>query len=340
LARELQVSATTVSFILNGKAEEKRISKDLEKRVLDYIKETGYQPSVIAQSLRTGKSMIIGMLVEDISDTFFSSIARIVEMNAYKKGYKIFFSSTENETEKARSLIQIYRDRLVDGYIIAPSPGIEKDIQDLLDDGIPVVLFDRFFPELQTHNVVVDNLGGAFSAIEHFYSNGYRNIGFVTLESTQSQMNDRLKGYEKAIQTHGMPSFVLQVPYNLDENVSKVFIKQFLTYNPQLDAILFATNYLTIAGLKAMRELQLTVPNHMAAASFDDTPLFELLSPSITAIAQPVTEMSELVTEKLMTLIDGGKKKIKAGTETMPVNLIIRDSSARKVKANKRSSNI
>ncbi len=330
LSRELQVSASTVSFILNGKSEERRISKDLEKRVLDYIKETGFQPNMVAQSLRTGKSKIIGMLVEDISDTFFSCIARVIEINAYKKGYKIFFSSTENDTDKARALIRIYRDRQVDGYIIAPTPGIETDIQKLLDDGIPVVLFDRFFPDLPTHNIIVNNFGGAFDAIEHFYKNGYRNIGFVTLESTQSQMSDRLRGYKSAIETYKLPAFLLQTSYSLDEDVSKVHIKEFLSNHHQLDAILFATNYLTVAGLKALRELNLQVPANIGVASFDDNTLFALLSPSITAIAQPVHAISEQIMDKLMAMIEGGKKKPKMDIDTLPVQLNVRESSMKK----------
>ena len=140
MARELNLSATTISFVINGKAAEKRISNDVKERVLAYVKETGYQTNMVAKSLRTGKTKIIGMLVEDISDPFFSSIARVVEEKAYKLGYKIFNSSTENDTIRARDLIKVFRERQVDGYIIAPSPGIEEEIQQLVDDNFPVVL--------------------------------------------------------------------------------------------------------------------------------------------------------------------------------------------------------
>src|SRR5205823_12757554 len=124
----------------------------MEKKILNHVKKIGYQPNLVAKSLRTGKTKIIGMLVEYISDPFFASIAGVVEEKAYKHGYKIFYSSTENETKKAKALIQILRDRQVDGYIIAPPPGIEEDIQLLKADGFPVVLFDRYFPKLETNN--------------------------------------------------------------------------------------------------------------------------------------------------------------------------------------------
>jgi LacI family transcriptional regulator len=106
IARALDLSATTISFVLNGKAEEKKISEDVRKKVSDYIKKVGFQPNLIAKSLRTGKTNVIGMLVEDLSDPFFSSISRGVETIAYDHKYKIFFASTENDTEKTKALIK------------------------------------------------------------------------------------------------------------------------------------------------------------------------------------------------------------------------------------------
>src|ERR1044071_5908470 len=116
LAKQLGVSATTISFVINGKASEKGISEQLEERVRKHIQKVGYKPNLLAQSLRTGKSKIIGMMLEDISDPFFSEIARGVEINAYNHGYKIFYVSTENDTKKTKDLLQVFRDRQVDGY--------------------------------------------------------------------------------------------------------------------------------------------------------------------------------------------------------------------------------
>src|SRR5688500_5299223 len=110
IAKQLKVSATTVSFVLNGKANEKRISEDVTRRVLDFVEVVGYKPNQVAKSLRTGKTNIIGMLVEDISDPFFSSISRGIESIAYNHKYKIFFASTENDTEKTKALIKVFRE--------------------------------------------------------------------------------------------------------------------------------------------------------------------------------------------------------------------------------------
>jgi LacI family transcriptional regulator len=300
---------------------------------LAYVKETGYQTNMVAKSLRTGKTKIIGMLVEDISDPFFSSIARVVEEKAYKLGYKIFNSSTENDTIRARDLIKVFRERQVDGYIIAPSPGIEEEIQQLVDDNFPVVLFDRYFPGLPTHNIIIDNAGGAYEAMRHFVENGYRSIGFVTLDSTQVQMQERLNGYLRATSENSLQPFIQKVPYDtaLDKHDKIVEqVKAFLHKNPALDSILFATNYLAIAGLQALKDLNLTIPGNIAVIGFDDNTHFSLFSPSVTAVAQPVEEMSAKVMEQLMICIKDDNRKTKNTTIRLPTKLVIRESSLRR----------
>ena len=188
IATHLKVSTSTVSFVLNGKAEEMRISDAVADKIKKYAEEVSYRPNLIAKSLRTGKSKIIGMMVEDISDPFFAGIARGIERIAYQQGYKIFFASTENITSKAKELVKVFRERQVDAYIIAPPPEFSSEIQSLLVDGKPLVLFDRYYPELTTNNIIVDNYDGAFKATSYFHNEGCRYIGFITLDSDQWQM--------------------------------------------------------------------------------------------------------------------------------------------------------
>jgi LacI family transcriptional regulator len=333
IAKELKVSATTISFVLNDKAEEKRISEDVKKKVLDYVKQVGYRPNPIAKSLRTGKTNIIGMLVEDISDPFFSSIGRIIEDNLYKLGYKIFHSSTDNNTARAKDLLRMFRDRRVDGYIIAPSPGIEGDIQHLLNnEGKPVVLFDRFFPDLETINVVIDNEGGAYNAAKHLVENGFSNIAFVTLHSEQNQMSARLQGYIKAMHENNLQSYILKVPYDTDSKGLTKMIRSFIETNREINAVLFATNYLTVSGLKAISELNLKIPEDIGVTGFDDNTHFALFSPSITAIAQPIQEISEEVVKQLIAAPNNAEESNKRRTVVLPVKLVVRNSSVASVK--------
>jgi LacI family transcriptional regulator len=331
IAKQLNVSAATVSFVLNGKATEKRISEEMEQKVLKHVKQLGYRPNRVAKSLRTGKSKIIGMLVEGIADPFFSGIARIVEEQAYKLDYKIFYASTENEPKIAKDIIGAFRDTQVDGYIIVPPPGIEEDIQALMDDNLPVVLFDRYFPGLATCNIVVDNFDGVYQAMRHFVQHDYKNIAFVTIHSTQTQMRDRLNGYHQAINENGHAPLVKMISFDLKPDQEKITqeVKHFLEANPQIDAILFATNYLAISGLEALKQLGLLVPGDIAVIGFDDNTHFSLFSPSITAVAQPVQEISDQVMQQLMACLTGTEKAPEKKTIVLQTKLIIRESSQR-----------
>jgi LacI family transcriptional regulator len=329
IARQLKVSAATVSYVLNGKAEEKRISKALEKKIIDYADKQGYRPNMLAKSLRTGKSKVIAMLVEGIDDPFFSSISRIVEKGVSNLGYKIFFASTENDPRIARELIGAFRGAQVEGYIIAPPPGIEKTILSLMNEGIPVILFDRYYPKLKTLNVVVDNLGGAYQAVRHFMDAGYSHIGLVTLVSSQVQMVERLKGYKKALSEHARPSRVLKISFDLRREQRKMtsMIKEFIRKNPELDAILFATNYLAISGLEAINELKLSIPGDIAVIGFDDNTHFSLFKPAVTAVAQPVQRLSEEVVAQLMNSLNAQPANHKTRTIRLPTELVVRQSS-------------
>jgi LacI family transcriptional regulator len=290
------------------------------------VESIGYKPNPIAQTLRTGKSKIIGMLVEDISDPFFSGIGRIIENNLYELGYKIFYSSTDNNTARAKDALRMFRERHVDGYIIAPSPGIESDIQHILNnEGKPVVLFDRFFPGLETINVVIDNEGGAYTATKHLVKNGFSKVAFVTLHSEQNQMSGRLLGYIKAIDENRLQRCVLKLPYKSDSEGLTKMIRSFIETNNDINAVLFATNYLAVSGLKAISELGLKIPEDIGVTGFDDNTQFSLFSPSITAVAQPLEDIAKQIVQQLVNALNG--QEIKRKTTILPAVLIVRESS-------------
>ncbi|MVN92831.1 LacI family DNA-binding transcriptional regulator [Mucilaginibacter aquatilis] len=328
IAQQLGVSITTVSFILNGRAQEKRISEKLVKKVLDFVQEVNYKPSSLARSLRTGKTNIIGLMVEDISDPFFSAIARAIEAIAYQSGYKIIYCSTENATEKTRELIAMYNERHVDGYIIVPPEGVEQDIKLLLDTGKPVVLIDRYLPAIDTDFVVVDNEKSAYDATCHLIANGYKNIAFVTIDSLQPQMLDRLSGYEKAMQANGLPQLVKEIAYKSSEQAMQ-HIAAFIDRKKEVDAIFFATNYLCVSGLKATAGKGINIPQSIGVVSFDDYELFELYSPSITTVSQPTDKIAEHAINLLISRLKKAVSDKKFQKIILPTSLIVRKSSVR-----------
>ncbi|WP_343563404.1 substrate-binding domain-containing protein [Sphingobacterium sp.] len=324
IAKALGISVTTVSFILNDKAKEKRISEALTKRVLDYVKKVGYKPNELAKSLRTGKTKILGLIIEDISNPFFGNIARLIESKVYEQGYRIIYCSTNNDVEKAKELIQMFYDRQVDGFIITPSDGLEDTVKQLQQNNIPVVLFDRYFPNLETDYVGADNFQGAFDATSHLCQQAYKRIGFVSLYSDQTQMKERSEGYLKAMDNHKQQSFIQKVQMDASDDEAMESLKDFICEN-RLDAVLFSTNYLAISGLKASKKYSFAMP---AMIAFDDHTVFKLLEPSITVVSQPIKEIAENLINILLLRLQG---KIKATRKlVLPCELKIRESTKAK----------
>ncbi|MBB2143919.1 substrate-binding domain-containing protein [Pedobacter sp. LMG 31464] len=325
IALKANVSITTVSFIINGKAKEKSISDAVIKKVQQIIIDSGYKPNQIARSLRTGNSHIIGLIIEDISNSFFSRIARLIEDKAYKKGYKIIYSSTENNVEKAQDLINLFKSRNVDAYIISPIKGIEEDIQLLLNENKPVILFDRNLPELNTNYVGANHFAASYQAIESFIKQGKKNIALVTIDIDVQQIIERYEGYKKALIDYAIPvdeELVLKIPFNQPEVDTIKQIKQ-LFKAKKIDAVLFATNYLAISGLKVLKQINKKIDEHFAVIGYDDHEAFELHTPSVSTIQQPLEEIAETIIKLILNQLSS-KTKLPDQQIIIPAKLILR----------------
>jgi len=326
IAKEMGVSVTTVSFILNGKGPQMRISQSLTEQVKDFVRKKGYKQNQIAKSLATGKTMTIGLLVENISDVFFSEIAYYIGKLALKHGYKVIYGSTENDPEVTRGLLTFFQSRMVDGLIIAPPPGLQTEITELVEQNYPLVLFDRYYPELECNYVISDNYESTSRAIRYLISQGKKNIAFITTLSDQQQMLDRLNAYSDSINASGLDSMIKRVTYADEQDYLEVELKDFFSSNPQLDAVFFATHYLTLAGLKIIKDLDLKVPQQLAIASFDDLPVFDVVQQPISAIRQPVKQMCLHLMQTLLGLMNKKNDEQQAiKTLKVPSEFIIRE---------------
>ncbi|MBC8085200.1 MAG: LacI family DNA-binding transcriptional regulator [Hymenobacter sp.] len=331
IATHLDISIATVSLVLNGKAKQSRISDALAQRVLTYVGEVGYKPNQLAKSLRTGKTHVIGLIVEDISNPFFATVAWLIEKQAFARGYRIIYCSTDNDTEKTRELIAMFQERHVDGYIIVPSGGIEEEISAILREQTPLVLFDRYLPGLSANSIVVDGAKGTYDATQHLLEQGFRNVAFVTTNSVQTQMEARLEGYARAMAERGLAQRVMRVTVTKESATSIADIHAFIRDNRDCDAIIFSTNYLSIYGLEAISQLELRIPQDLAVVSYDDHDLFRLYTPAITVIAQPVESIAKNVIDLLLEeLRHPGDKGLARNQSIVLSNLlIIRKSSIR-----------
>lgn len=328
IAEALNTSSTTVSFILNGKAEEKHISAKLTKKVLDYVAEINYQPNQLAQSLRTGRSNILVFMVEDISNSFFSKLARVIEDIAYEKGYKVIFCSNENDDSRSVELINLFSLRQVDGFIIVPSPGIAPVVKKLVDQNIPVILLDRYFEDLNCNMVVINNKEASYEATLHLINNGYKDIAFITTDTLQTQMLARLEGYKQAVQEHGLEQQVLLIPFKDTHTAeSNALILNFLTNTQHKDAVFFATNYLTLKALETLKANAPELTETLGMVTFDDNEFFSVLTPTITAVSQPLWDMGNRLMELMLNLLNTKDETPAPQKIVLDAQLIVRNSS-------------
>lgn len=328
IAAALNISKSTVSFIVNGKAKEKRISDGLIERVLNYVSENKYKPSHLAKSLSTGKTMIIGLMVEKISDFFFAQMAYHIEELAYQNGYKIFYCSTDNDPEKTRELIQLFRDRNVDGYIITPPRGLENEVQSLIDDGFPVVLFDRFYHKVEASHVVLANFEASYMASNYLADSGYKRIAFVTLDSDQTQMEERKAGYEQAMAEHHLDCLIEKISYNSTPKETVNRLLGFFRQHKDIQAIYFSTNYLAFSGINAINQLGHRIPKDIAVVAFDDHQVFEYYEPTVTAVAQPIPELARQSIRILLNMLGKSPGERTIEKISVPAQFFVRRSTS------------
>lgn len=323
IAKHLKVSKSTVSLVINGKAEKSRISKALTERILDYIEEIGYKPNALAKSLATGKSRTIGLIVENIGDSYFGPIALYIEEYLRKYEYQVLYSSTMGDNKLAAEIVQTMLDKHVDGIILSPTDDIQEEVQRIITGGTPIVLFDRKIPGIDTNFVGTNNYEASSAAIQHLLEQGYSNIGMVTINSQQPQMQDRLRAYQTVLEQWGYKPQVCLTTFREKKDYGWKEILEWLENNPQLDALYFSTNYLCVMGIKAIQNLKRDPK--LAVIAFDDHEIFELLQPQISCIRQPLEKIAKSIVH---ILLDQLKDKNKAIVEDIIASeLQIRKSS-------------
>lgn len=305
IALKAGVSPSTVSSVLNGKAKHMRISDVVAARVKQIAEREGYQPNTTAVSLRTGRSKIIGLIVEDIANPFFSALARTIEDEAIKLGYRIVYCSTENDLERGNDLLTMLGQTHVDGFIITPVPGMEVKLNELHEQGRPMVFMDRFVESMKVPCVLIDNYDGVKKGMTYLIERGYKKVGYVSTNTSQVQMAARLSAYTDLVEERLLgSSAVTEVDFSTNRTTIKEQLKKFIISH-KLDAIFFATNYLGVIGLEIVNELEWKVPDQLAIVCFDDTDLFQLYPPGITAVRQPVQGIAEHSIKLLLEQMNG-----------------------------------
>ena len=331
IATRAGVSTALVSYVMNGKDKEGKVGKEMAITIKAIAKELNFKPHYLARSLRSGKSFTIGLVIADISNPFFANIARVVENEAKRFGYTVFYGSSDEDAETSFDLIDMLHNRSVDGFIIVPTENSQSKIRSLIEENIPFVLLDRFFPEIQTNYVSTNNYQSSFDACTHLLEMGYKNIGMLAIDSALHHMKERIRGYEDALDIHGIkrnPHWLRKVRQKEVGVKTREAIDDMLSTEQPVDAIIFCTYSLAVNSLKYINELGLKVPDQIAIVSFGQAELFDLYQCPITYIMQQMKELGKKAVEILIQKIENPDTPTQQ--VLMQASIIKRDSSRKK----------
>jgi LacI family transcriptional regulator len=332
IAQRLGVSKTLVSFVLNGRAREYRISDDICQKVLEVAKELNYMPNRIAQGLRTGKTHTIGLVIADIANPFFGKLGREIEQEASKHGYRVIFCNSDENAGKFAQQMAMLQQSSVDGYIISPPINSQEQIRSLVKNQVPLVLIDRYFPNIDTNYIGIDNLEAAYTATNHLINLGRKKIANITLNLELENMKERTDGYRKALLDRGIKvdeSLIKMLPFSHDNaDVDKAIRELVGNAGPfKADAILFSSSKIGVMGIESISSLELKIPDDIAVVSFDNVDAYKICVSPVTVVDQPLQEIGRKAVEILMNTIKIHRKgMIKTQRIKLKTNFIIRKS--------------
>jgi LacI family transcriptional regulator len=325
VARLAGVSTMTVSRVINDSGY---ISPETRARVNLAIAELGYMPNVLARQLRSRRTKTLALVLTDITNPFFTTIARGVEDAARAQGYAVMFCNTDEseaeETEYVRVLIQ----RRVDGVLLVPATESSESLQLLRENGLPLVVLDRRLLSGDADEVRTDSEAGAYLAVRHLIELGHRRIVVLTGRATVSSASDRAAGYRRALVEEGLAPNERDILFGeFTEASGYEMTRQILADEPRPTAVFAANNFIAFGALRALGEAGLRIPDDMSIAVFDDLPPGWVFDPFLTVVSQPAYEIGRQAAELMLERLAGNAP---AGHRTivLPTELVIRRSTA------------
>ncbi|MFX1708933.1 LacI family DNA-binding transcriptional regulator [Chitinophaga sp. CC14] len=330
IARSLGLSFSTVSRALKGSY---KISDATQQLVKEYAAKHNYRPNLMAQSLKNKKSRCLGIALSSIPNNFYAEVISGIESAAYNKDYLVMITQNDESYEREVKNLENLSWRAIDGLLLSLSAGTTDvgHIQQLHEQGLPIVLFDRVTDAINTHQVIADNKGGAFNATTHLLECGYRHIAHITGAAGLSITKERLQGYQEALLAHHLPVRDSYIKYcdacgnNIPE--AENAIRELLSLETPPDALLVGSDRLTMRCFSLLHEQGIRIPQQMALAGFSNFSSPELLSPSLTTIRQSAFEMGKIAAELLIDLIERKRPLTTFETRVLPTHLCIRNST-------------
>ena len=324
VARLAGVAPITVSRVINNSGY---ISDETQERVKAAITQLGYVPNTLARSLRSRQTSMLALVLTDITNPFWTTVARGVEDAASDAGFNLILCNTDESDEEQDRYLHALLQKQVDGVLLVPAHNRPEPVQFIRRQNVPVVILDRRLEGQATDVVRCDSTTGAHELTSLLVSLGHCQIAALVGPQGVSTAEDRALGYRQALQEASLPCKVDQVIYGeFTIESGYAMTCQALALNPQPTALFAGNNFIAIGALKALRDAGLRVPEDVAVVGFDDLPATMVVEPFLTVAAQPAYEMGKRATELLLARLAGrapeGYQEI-----ILPTELIVRRSS-------------
>ncbi len=323
VAARAQVSPATVSRVLNGRTD---VATDLRDRVRVAVSDLGYRPNGAARSLRTRATTVLGVVISDITNPFFTAMVRGVEDTAQEAGYSVVLANTDEDPAKEQRYFEVAAAEQMAGVVLCPASTRQSRIDVLTGRGIPAVTVDRRLRGAPVDSVTVNNFRAAADATAHLVGQACRRIGFVAGPATTTTGARRLAGYRAALREAGMaadPDLVVNADFRIDGG--RAATERLLQHG--IDGLFVSNNLMTIGALEALGSAGRSMPDDLAVVGFDDTAWATALQPPLTVVTQPTYEIGRRAAEMLLARVRGDRSPPQH--VVLPATLVVRESSLR-----------
>ncbi|MCA9874229.1 MAG: LacI family DNA-binding transcriptional regulator [Anaerolineales bacterium] len=324
VAKQAGVAPMTVSRVINNSGY---VSEETRARVEAAISALGYVPNMLGPSLRFNQTNTLALVLTDITNPFWTTLARGVEDAAQEAGYSVILCNTDESEEKQDQYLTMLLKRRIDGILLVPSNSTSNVVQLIKNQGIKVVVLDREVNDAEVDVIQGDSVGGAYQLTRYLIELGHRDIAILSGPENVSTSSQRVSGFCQAVNEAGFPHNADNVFWGeFSQTLGYEMVQRALEHTPSPTALLAVNNFIANGALRALRDQGIRVPEDISVVSFDDIPVAINPMPFLTVAAQPAYEMGYQATQLLVArLANEGPDAVQK--IILPVEILVRQSS-------------
>ncbi len=330
IAKRAGVSHTTVSRALLGNP---LISPPTTERIRKLARDMGYRPSAAARSLKTNRSQVLGVIVSNIDDPYFSEVLQGTENIAQQSGYSLFIAASQRDADRERLIVQTMVEHRVEGVIICSSSFGSAQARRFVEYGVPIVVVNNQAAEDYRYSIYHDDTAGSRELTAHLIELGHSCIGYFGNALAGRTNLDRLAGFReemKAARLAVPPECIEELSYGLPGEIQRA-VEHFLQCRPRATALVCYNDMLAIELMHALQHAGLHVPRQVSITGFDNIVFSAYTSPPLTTFDQPKRYIGEEAGRLLLSLLGIGSQEDSGGPGNVRVlrgKLLIRESTA------------